>query len=189
MPFRTYILFLTALFIAVLTIFLYLVLVEKHITLLVSGIVVGILVVLSFVSLILWSILSPLEKVKKTLERVGKGDLEARVPRMFLKELQEVGEAVGVLAAKVKQEREQVEEAKATLEIRVRARTRELEEFAEAMEEKVAARTKELELKVRELERFQRLAVGRELKMVELKKEIAALQKQKKMPRGSGRKP
>jgi hypothetical protein len=43
-------------------------------------------------------------------------------------------------------------------------------------------RTKELE-RLAELERFQRLTVGRELKMIELKKEIEDLKK--KLPAGA----
>jgi len=47
------------------------------------------------------------------------------------------------------------------------------------LEEQVKERTKELQEKVEELERFHRLAVGRELKMIELKKEIEKLKKKK----------
>jgi hypothetical protein len=65
-----------------------------------------------------------------------------------------------------------MEEAKDVLEIRVRARTRQLRELLENQEETIKARTKELEERVKELERFRRLTVGRELKMMELKKEL-----------------
>lgn len=68
-----------------------------------------------------------------------------------------------------------LEETKATLEIRVKARTRELEELAVGLEQKVKERTKELQERVEELERIHRLTVGRELKMIELKEEIAKL--------------
>lgn len=71
---------------------------------------------------------------------------------------------------------QQTEEAREILEIRVEARTKELQELVGEREEIIKSRTKELQEKIQELERFQRLAVGRELKMIELKKEIKELQ-------------
>ncbi|MDP3725614.1 MAG: PAS domain S-box protein [bacterium] len=53
-----------------------------------------------------------------------------------------------------------------------------LEEYAKGLETKVTERTKELEEKLVELERFQKLTVGRELKMMELKKDIERLTKE-----------
>lgn len=81
--------------------------------------------------------------------------------------------SLGVLSQKEKE----LEEAKGVLEIKVKARTKELEEERASLEEKVKERTKELQGKVEELEKFQKIAVGRELKMVELKKEIKELKK------------
>jgi hypothetical protein len=74
--------------------------------------------------------------------------------------------------------KKELEESKAILEIKVRARTKELEELTQSLEEQVRERTKELQEKLEELERFQRLAVGRELKMIELKKEIKRLKEE-----------
>lgn len=71
----------------------------------------------------------------------------------------------------------QLEESKATLEIKVEARTKELTELTDHLEEQVKQRTKQLQSKVQELEKFQKFAVGREIKMVELKKEISKLKK------------
>ena len=68
--------------------------------------------------------------------------------------------------------RKEIEEAKQLLEIKVKARTQELEELAASLEENVKERTKELQEKIDELERFQRLTVGRELKMIALKEEL-----------------
>jgi hypothetical protein len=80
---------------------------------------------------------------------------------------------------------EEIDAMRATLEIKVKARTRELEELTQTLEEKVKERTKELQektielqKKVAELEEFHKLTVGRELKMMELKKEIERLKKE-----------
>ncbi len=51
----------------------------------------------------------------------------------------------------------------------------ELKKLQEKLEEKVSERTKELQAKVEELEKFHQLAVGRELRIVELKEEIKKL--------------
>jgi len=57
----------------------------------------------------------------------------------------------------------------------VKARTEELRDLVEKQEKIVKERTGELQDKVQELERFNKLAVGRELKMIGLKKQIKKL--------------
>jgi HAMP domain-containing protein len=81
------------------------------------------------------------------------------------------------LESQVKERTKDLEEAKEVLEIKVKARTSELKELAENLDDKVKERTKELQRRVEELERFHRLTVGREMKMVELKKEKEELKK------------
>lgn len=73
---------------------------------------------------------------------------------------------------------DETETARLALEVRVAARTRELRSLTEGLEEQVGLRTKELQGKIEELEKFNRLTVGRELKMIELKEEIEGLKKE-----------
>ncbi len=68
-----------------------------------------------------------------------------------------------------------IEDSKKVLEVRVKARTKELKELTEKQEDLIKSRTRELTQKVKELQSFQKIAVGRELKMVELKKKIKEL--------------
>jgi hypothetical protein len=75
----------------------------------------------------------------------------------------------------IEKQSQKLEEAKTSLEIRIQARTNELTESAQKLEEQIGKRTNELQEKIQELEKFNRLAVGRELKMVELKEENAKL--------------
>lgn len=61
------------------------------------------------------------------------------------------------------------------LEQHVKERTAELEQLKAGLEQAIMERTKEMKEKMEELEKFKKLTVGRELKMIELKKEIERL--------------
>lgn len=100
---------------------------------------------------------------------LGKRDAEIRELKMIKNALEE---AKSSLAAKIRERTKELEEAKSVLEVKVQARTKELQELADSLEEQVKGRTQELQGKITELEKFQTLAVGRELKMIELKNEI-----------------
>jgi hypothetical protein len=105
------------------------------------------------------------------------GDIFSKKLRGTIKNLREKTEEL------TKKETE-LREAKQTLEIRVEARTRELKEIAKNLDEQVKKRTGELQEKVQELEKFQKIAVGRELKMIELKKKIRELEEELKKYKG-----
>jgi flavodoxin len=72
---------------------------------------------------------------------------------------------------------DEAEMAQTSLEIKIGARTKELLILSQRLEEQIEERTKELKSKIVELERFNKLAIGRELKMIELKKEIRELKR------------
>ena len=55
--------------------------------------------------------------------------------------------------------------------------------YTEGLEKKVAERTSELANKIKDLEKMNRLMIGRELKMTELKKEIEILQAKIRKPK------
>ena len=65
--------------------------------------------------------------------------------------------------------------AQAAVSIENAASYKKVDEMRHALEEKVSARTKELENKISELKTFHDAAVGRELKMIELEKEVDGL--------------
>jgi len=75
------------------------------------------------------------------------------------------------LEREVQKRTKELEGAKTILEVKVKERTKELQELADSLEAKVKERTKELQARVDELERFHKLTTGRELKMIELKRE------------------
>jgi len=63
-----------------------------------------------------------------------------------------------------------------------------LAEYAKGLEVKITERTRELATKIKELESINKSMVGRELKMIELKKEIEVLKKRVKNGNGNGKK-
>lgn len=123
-------------------------------------------------------IFDPLMAIFQGVEKVKKGNLEVEVPIGSKTEIGELAATFNEMIKELKNSRESLEEAKTVLEIKVQARTKELRELAESLDEKVKERTKDLQEKIEELERFQRLTVGRELRMIELKEEIKKLKKE-----------
>ena len=92
------------------------------------------------------------------------------------------GEPVGfflamINIARIKKAEERLKEANIVLEIRIRARTRVSREFVEHLESMVKERTEELQRRLRELERFHRLVIGREKRLEELKTKNRILKK------------
>jgi hypothetical protein len=53
-----------------------------------------------------------------------------------------------------------------------------LKKIQKEMEEEIKLKTKDLREKIIELEKFQKIAIGRELKMIELKEEIKKLREE-----------
>lgn len=105
-------------------------------------------------------------------EIIRKGDLSHRIEIKTGDEIEELSGAFNRMTEKLEQSHLALQEEKTKLTIKVEARTKELKELAEQREEMVKERTKELQKKIDELERFQKLTVARELKMIELKKEL-----------------
>lgn len=61
-------------------------------------------------------------------------------------------------------------------EVKTKARTKELKELAHGLRIKAEQKTKELQERVSQLEKFHRLTVGRELRMIEIKQALKAAQ-------------
>ncbi|MGM0439023.1 MAG: HAMP domain-containing protein [Patescibacteria group bacterium] len=116
-------------------------------------------------------IISPLLDLRRAIEKITNGNLNQNIEIKTGDEIEEIGREFNEMTQRLKENRQELEEAKKVLEIRVRARTKELEELIDTLEEKVEARTQELQRKVEELEKFHKLTVGREKKMIQLKEE------------------
>ncbi len=104
----------------------------------------------------------PIIELKRATEGIAKGDFEVHVKARTNDEIGELAHSFNKMTEDLKKSHAETEEYKRTLE------------------QRVADRTKELAMKAEELERMNKLMIGRELKMVELKKEIAALKGEEK---------
>jgi len=140
----------------------------------------GTMVIILILFIVLRGMIDPLKKITVACKEVRRGNLDIKIKVKSKTEIGELAETFNKTIADLKKSKEALEEAKVGLEIRVEARTRELKELAESLDEQVKQRTKELQERIEELEKFQRLTVGRELKMVELKEEIKKLKKENK---------
>jgi len=121
---------------------------------------VGTILVASIVTMVVLMrsvIIIPLRKVSYGLEQVQKGVLDTKID---IKTNDEIGEIAHVFNNMT----EDLEKSRKTLE-----------EYSKTLEQKVQERTGELNSKVEELQRMNTIMVGRELKMIELKKEIEEL--------------
>lgn len=114
----------------------------------------------------------PINLLKQGVAIISNGDLNYRIKIETGDEIEKLAEDFNQMAESLQKSQVRLEESKAVLEVKVKARTKELKELADSLDFRVKEKTEELQEKIEELERFQRLAVGRELKMIELKEEI-----------------
>jgi methyl-accepting chemotaxis protein len=117
-------------------------------------------------SLITFTVTKPLSELEKGVRIIGKGNLDYRVKIKTGDEIEQLAEEFNKMTEKLKNLISELEEAKGSLEIKVKERTKQLQE------------------RVEELEKFHRVTVGRELKMIELKKEIEKLKEELKKYKG-----
>ena len=126
------------------------------------------------------SLTKPIRELLKGAREVSKGNLEIELRKKSEDEIGELVEGFNQMVKDLRKSHRELQEAKNILEIKVRARTKELEELTGTLEEKVESRTKRFEAKIEELEKFQKLTVGRELEIAELKKKIKKLEEESK---------
>lgn len=122
--------------------------------------------------------------IKKTANEITKNNFDVKAEIKSKDEIGDLAEAFNNMIDSVKTSQKQLKEADArlkeinlSLEQKVKERTAELEKLKVGLRENVAQKTRELNQKLAELEKFKELTIGRELKMIELKKQIEELKK------------
>lgn len=105
-------------------------------------------------------VLRPLFTISKGVEEIGKGNFKHKIKIKSKDEL-------GVLAQAVNHMAKDLEKS-----------GKKLQNYSKDLEKKVKERTSKLEENMEQLEKFNKMAVDRELKMIELKRQIKELQKE-----------
>lgn len=139
---------------------------------------ISVIVVFLLNNLIFSSFYKSIVEIENATEGLIRGEKEIFFSGSLDEEIIDLSKTLNKAAEEIYAARRESEEAKTILETKVRAGTRELRELAERQEEIIKERTKEIQERIEELERFQELTIGRELKMVELKKEIERLKEE-----------
>ncbi|MBI5306215.1 HAMP domain-containing protein [Candidatus Wolfebacteria bacterium] len=141
----------------------------------------GIILVLIVVGIILLSnwLLRGLKIITDVAEKISKGVINERVKINSKDEIGYLAKVFNEMLNSIEKSQKGLEEAEIqmkeiniSLEQRINERTAELMELKVGLEKAVIERTSELKKKLEELEKFKKLTINRELKMIELKKEI-----------------
>lgn len=122
--------------------------------------------------------LEPIKKLTHAVLLISGGDLSVRANPGSRDEIGQLAQSFNKMtdsllknSADIKQKAQELETRNEELE----TASAELEEIKTGLEQEVQQRTADLQNKLLELEKFNAIAVGRELEMVKLKKEIARL--------------
>ncbi len=99
-------------------------------------------------------VIDSIKQILSGLEKIGGGELDYRVKTKRHDEIGDLFSGLNLMAEKLKD------------------RTEALNAERQGLAEKVTQKTKELQEKINDLEKINRLTVDRELKMIELKKEL-----------------
>lgn len=144
----------------------------------------GLVIVALLIMILTSSFYRGVLNIAASTSRLAKGERGIFFSGSLDKELVRLSQDLNKAAKEIYHNRKKLKETEQVLKIRVRAKTRELKELNEGLECKVKERTKELRDRVDELERIHKLTVGREKKMIELKKENKELREKLEKHKG-----
>ena len=140
----------------------------------------GMIFIFSFFKLLFEKIINPLKELKKGIDEVKKGNLNVKLPSQGSPEMKEIIESFNEMLQKIKHQNETLKETSTILKIRINAKTRALNNLSLRLKKEVEEKTKTLKEKIEELEKIQKIMIGREYRIAQLKKEIEKLKEKLK---------
>ncbi len=135
-----------------------------------------VVIIVAFISIRI-TVINPIKELQGGMKIIGSGKLDYRIKIKSKDEIGDLASGFNKMAKRLKERTSALAEEKVNLEKKVKERTKELERLTQSLNEEVKQRTADLQGKLEELEKFQKFVVEREMKMVELKKEIEKLRK------------
>jgi len=116
-------------------------------------------------------ITNPIFRLNREIEKNKDKKFKRKIRIKSGDEVEKIIEEINRITEELADFKEKAEERDKILEVRVRARTEDLKKEINLLENKLEAKKEELSRKVEELEKFHKLTVGREKKMIELKED------------------
>lgn len=118
---------------------------------------------------------SPILEFTKKIQEIEKQGFGEKVEIKTGDEIEDLANSFNSMSEKIAQNYKETTEQKNLLEIKVNEKTKELRDLADSLDKQVKEKTQDLQGKLEELERFHKITIDRETKMIELKKEITEL--------------
>lgn len=120
-------------------------------------------------------ITKPIIKLRDATREISKGNLDTKITVKSKDEIGDLATSFNQMTSDLKQSKRKLEEYSRTLEDKVKERTTELMTTNMTLRTEITERKRAeeaLQKTMRDLKRFNRLAVGREHRMIELKREV-----------------
>jgi len=124
----------------------------------ISFILFAIIVIVLILSIIRIKVTGPIKKLTEITDEISKDNLDKQIDIKSKDEIGNLADSFRKMTSDLKESRKK------------------LKSYAENLEKQVDDKTKELKQKMEELEKFNKIAVGRELEMINLKKKIKELE-------------
>jgi len=140
-----------------------------------TTILLFLITVISVYMLVKRIIIRPLYDLISAFNQLKNKNYNVVLKPVEVEEIDQMFQSFNYMSKELGRFHNELEDAKKFLEVQVQKRTKELNDLTTHQKQIIENKTKELRERMVDLERFEKFATGRELKMIELKEEIIKL--------------